>query len=82
MSAIHKPVRISWRSIDATGNPLSGWDTRKNLPFDVPAHGSLEIRIPIETKFIEHARALEFSLVQEAVFWGHDIGVKPLLVKW
>ena len=82
VSAVYKPVRISWRAIDATGDPLSGWDTRKDLTFDVPAYGSLDIRIPIEAKFIEHARALEFSLVQEAVFWGHDIGIKPLLVKW
>lgn len=81
-SAIGKPVRVSWRFIDAGGRPLTGWDTRKDLPFDVPVHGSLDIRIPIDSKSSEQGKSLEVSLVQEGVFWGHDVGVVPMSIDW
>ena len=82
ISIIDKPVRLSWRLINAAGEPLTGWDTRKDLPFDVPANGSLSITIPIDTKSAQGAKALEVTLVQEFVFWGHDIGLVPLLIDW
>jgi hypothetical protein len=40
-SAIGKPIRISWRYLDVAGKSFSGWDARKNLPFDIPKNGEL-----------------------------------------
>jgi len=82
VSEIDKPVRLSWRFIDLAGNPLSGWDARKDLPLDVPANGSLNVRIPIDLKLAEHAAKLQVSMVQEMVFGGHEIGVTPLTIDW
>jgi hypothetical protein len=81
-SAINKPVRLSWRFVDVAGNPLSDWEARKNLPFDIPAHGSLDVRIPIDPQLTVNGVKLQVSIVQELVFWGHDIGVSPLVIDW
>jgi hypothetical protein len=77
-SSIGKPIRVSWRFIGADGTPSSGWDTRKDLPSDIPPQGKLVVSIPINPSQIETAKALQVSLVQEHVFWGHDIGIKPI----
>jgi hypothetical protein len=79
-SSLNKPIRISWRYIDAKGQPLSGWDARKNLLFDIPAHGNLQAYIPLDSSKIGVAEAVQISLVQESVFWAHDIGMDTLLV--
>jgi hypothetical protein len=81
-SLIGKPVRIAWRFADAAGNPLSDWDYRMDLPHDIPAHGSLDVRIPITVKDADQVKTLEFSMVQELVFWLHDLGKKPLAIDW
>lgn len=81
-SFLGKPIRLSWRFLDMSGTPKSGWDTRKDLPFDVPANGSLDIRIPIASG-IELSRGfLQVSLVQDGVFWAHDHGFVPLRIPW
>lgn len=80
VSAVNNPIRVSWRFIDAGSRPLTGWDTRKDLPYDVPANGSIDIRIPIKEG--KNGNTLEFSIVHEGVFWGHDIGIKPLRINW
>lgn len=79
-SAIGKPIRISWRYLDIKGKPLSSWDVRKNLPFDIPGSGKLQISIPLELSKMNNASAVQVSLVQELVFWGHDIGLEPLTI--
>jgi hypothetical protein len=79
-SSLNKPIRISWRYIDAKGQPLSGWDNRKNLLFDIPAHGNLQAYIPLDSSKIRVAKAVQISLVQESVFWAHDIGMDTLLI--
>jgi hypothetical protein len=79
-SSLGKPVRLSWHFIDADGHPLSDWDTRKDLPSDVPAAGKLEVRIPLDPGMASSAAAVEVSIVQEFVFWGHDVGVRPLAI--
>ncbi len=43
-SGVGKPVRISWRFLGPDGSPLSGWETRQDLPFDIPAKGELVVR--------------------------------------
>jgi hypothetical protein len=77
-SAVGKPLRLAWRYRDAAGRPMSGWDTRRDLPFDIPAHGRLQVVLPLDVPV--GAAALELSMVQEFVFWFHDVGVAPRLV--
>jgi hypothetical protein len=80
-SQLDKPIRLSWRFNDAAGQPLSGWDTRKNLPFDIPANGKINITIPLDiSKNKIKAKSVSISLVQELVFWAHDIGVAPITI--
>lgn len=81
-SAIGKPGGVSWRLVDSSGKPLTGWDARKYLTFDVPANGSAVVNIPIEQKPDLRGNSLEFSIVQEGVFWGHDVGIVPLSIAW
>jgi len=81
-SAVNKPVRLSWRVLDADGKPLSGWDTRKSLPYDIPANGSVNVKIPVHAELAGRGRKLQISIVQEFAFWGHDIGIRPLELDW
>ena len=80
ISKIGKPIRISWRFLNEKGAPIGEWDTRKDLPFDIPAHGSISMNIQVNDKILNSADAMQISLVQEAVFWAHDIGVQPLTI--
>lgn len=81
-SSISKPMRLSWRFVDSSGKPASGWEKRKDLPFDIPAKGALNIRLRIDPNMEIRGGALQISLVQDGVFWAHDIGVKPLEIPW
>jgi hypothetical protein len=81
-SSIGKPIRMSWRFLDASGNPKTGWDARRDLPFDIPAKGKLTMRIPIDPQYEVKGGALQVSLVQELVFWAHDIGIPPATIPW
>lgn len=81
-SRVNTPIRISWRFLDAAGRPASGWDTRMDLPFDIPAKGELAVRLPIDSSMEIRGGSLQVSLVQEGVFWAHDIGVQPLTIPW
>jgi hypothetical protein len=80
-SAIGKPIRISWRFVDERGQVLSGWDTRKNLPSDILAKDQLAIVIALDSSQNKlNAKAVQVTLVQESVFWAHDIGTKAITV--
>jgi hypothetical protein len=81
-SVLGRPMRLSWRFVDANGIPTSGWDYRKDLPFDIPAHGEITVTIPINTQTEVKGGTLQVSLVQEAVFWAHDVGLPPLSIPW
>ena len=75
-------MRISWRFLESNGTPRSDWETRKDLPFDIPANGSLNIHLPVDPAQAGDGRTLQVSLVQELVFWAHDIGVQPHSILW
>lgn len=76
------PVLISWRWIDTIGNPLSGWDYRISIPFDIPANQSLIQDILIGTSSNPPiSQQLEFSLVHEHQAWAHDHGLQILRVR-
>jgi hypothetical protein len=79
-SATGNPIRLSWRFVDSNEKPLSGWDTRKNLPFDIPSKGKLEVWLPLDSVRDSNVTAVQVSLVQEGVFWLHDIGLEPMSV--
>jgi len=81
-SSIGKPIRLSWRFLDSFGVPKSGWETRKDLPFDIGPKNSLKVMIPIDPRMEVTGGTLQISLVQEAVFWAHDIGLTPLTIPW
>jgi hypothetical protein len=81
-SSVNTPIRVSWRFLDAMGRPASGWDTRMDLPFDIPAKGELVILLPIDPNMEIRGGSLQVSLVQEGVFWAHDVGVSPLTISW
>jgi hypothetical protein len=75
------PINLSYRLLDKAGKPLGGWDPRYPLLADIPAKGVLHFHfdIPLTTS---DPGFIEFSLVQEGVFWGHDVGVAPSRVTW
>jgi hypothetical protein len=81
-SSTGKPIRFSWRFLDSSGAPRSDWETRKDLPLDIPANGSLNIRLPVDPAQAGQGGTLQVSMVQEQVFWAHDIGVQPLSIPW
>lgn len=79
-SSVGKPIRISWRYLDVAGHPLSSWDTRRDLPFDIPANSELKVLFSLDPSKSADAAAVQVSLVQETVFWGHDIGVSMMTI--
>lgn len=81
-SAIGKPIRVSWRFIDDKGQPLSGWEARKDLPLDIPANGKLKISIPLNIREQDKTVAVQVSMVQDGAFWLHDIGVNPITTRF
>lgn len=72
-SDTEQPLRVSWRFRDARGEPLSDWNTRKDLPADIPAHGQIDVVLPLQIPAA--AASIEVSMVQEQVFWLHDLGI-------
>jgi len=79
-SGLGKPIRVSWRYISKSDIPLSGWENRMGLPFDIPKNDTLKIEIPLLIDDTNELKAIEVSIVQELMFWGHDIGVKTVKV--
>jgi hypothetical protein len=75
------PISLSYRLLDKAGNPMGGWDPRYPLLADIPAKGVLHFQFDIPMITLDPG-FIEFSLVQEGVFWGHDVGVIPSRVAW
>ena len=75
------PISLSYRLLDKAGKPMGGWDPRYPLLADIPAKGVLHFQFDIPM-ITSDPGFIEFSLVQEGVFWGHDVGVTPSRVVW
>jgi hypothetical protein len=75
------PISLSYRLLDKTGKPMGGWDPRYPLLADIPAKGTLKFQFDMPI-ILPDPGFIEFSLVQEGVFWGHDVGVAPSRVSW
>jgi len=75
-SSSGNPISLSYRFLDQSGSPISNWDPRISLWVDIPPHGAehLEFDIP---KTLPKFGFIELSLVQEGIFWAHDIGSVP-----
>jgi hypothetical protein len=73
------PISLSWRFIDENGEFQSGWDSRKELPNEIPAHGHLDLELKIEPPKKGNWR-VQVSMVQEMVFWAHEIGIAPIYI--
>jgi hypothetical protein len=61
---------------------MEGWNTRRSLPRDVPAHGRITVSIPIGESMQAAGGTLQVSLLQEQVFWGHDVGIPDATLPW
>ncbi|MGF6493627.1 hypothetical protein ABIE56_001810 [Luteibacter sp. 621] len=81
-SSVGKPVRVSWRFLDASGRPTDGWNNRRDLPRDIPGHGGIIVKIPISNREEVPGGTLQIALLQEGVFWSHDVGMPPASFKW
>lgn len=81
-SSIGRPLRLSWRFLDRQGKPASGFETRKDLPADIPPLGELSMQIPVESREKFSKDVLELTLVQEGEFWAHDVGVPVARFSW
>jgi len=69
-------IRLSYRLLDQNGDPISNWDPRLPLLSDIPAKGRVQITFDIP-KTSPRPTFVEFSLVQEGIFWAHDLGIAP-----
>lgn len=79
LTTTYHHINVSWRLIDRDGKPKTGFDMRKPLFHDITPSGRSEVEIVSE--FSPSDSAIEISVVQEGLFWLHDIGVAPLVVK-
>lgn len=74
-SATDNFIRLSWRFTDIFGKPLSEWNNRRNLDFDIPEHGKLSMNLRIDPPKDQGSYYIEFSVVQELVAWLHNLGM-------
>ena len=81
-SDLGKPVRLTWRWLDAQGGPVTGWEPRMELPFDLRPGEPLSVGIPVDIGAAPERGTLQVSLVQEQVFAAHEIGREPLSIPW
>jgi hypothetical protein len=77
LSPIGHPIRLSYRFLTKNETSLSGWDTRVEIPFDIPRHKKSTLIIPIKKETAISEEFIEISIVQEGLFWFHDFGFKP-----
>jgi len=73
-------LSLSWRVAGPQAPLHKGWDERLVLPALAPGQAkSVTIIAPTPDGADQQ---LQFSIVQEGMFWSHDIGVPPLSVPW
>lgn len=82
LSTINRSLYLSWRFLHPSGQPATNWDPRISLTRDIPANGELIMDVPIDASKEVKGGTLQISMVQEMVFWAHDIGVKPADFPW
>jgi hypothetical protein len=82
VSGPYPALRMSWRVVAPQADIHSGWDERRDLPELEPGQSqSVTIAVPAPAATGD-GQQLQLSIVQEGVFWSHDIGVPPLSIAW
>lgn len=70
-----KNVRLSWRLLKRGADETTvGWDARKDLSFVLAPREQRDFDVEFNVEPGEYK--LQFSLVQEMVFWFHDRGMQ------
>lgn len=79
ISDSHQPIRFAWRFVRMgdVATDDGGWDTRHNLPHDIPAYSSSRVGWQIDPPERAGRYVLEVTMVQEYVAWFHDRGMVP-----
>jgi hypothetical protein len=75
------PLRIGWRYVDATGTPLTGYDGRATLPFDLKPGASVDVFLSLDPSLAVKGRSIQVTLIQEGLMRATDVGVQPLSIK-
>jgi hypothetical protein len=81
-SAVGKPIRISWRYLDRNCKPFNEWSERMDISEDIFPNEILKMSILLDKNQIKNSCGMQVTLVQELEFWGHDVGITPLLIKF
>jgi len=79
---LYAPLALSWRVVPDPADGSVGWNPRAALPALAPGNeGQLRVVLGADMAPGDN-RWLQFSVVQEGVFWAHVVGVPPLTVGW
>ena len=81
-SSSNNPISLSYRFLDKGGAPISNWDPRIPLLADVSKNGALNFSFDLSRENFRDIAFIEFSLVQERIFWSYELGVLPLKISW
>jgi hypothetical protein len=80
LSSTENPFRLSWRFIGAQDlQPISSFDTRQDLAFDIPSHTSTLLTVELAPPAQAGTYLLEVTAVQELIAWFFDQGT-PIAV--
>ncbi|MFP8780807.1 hypothetical protein [Hydrogenophaga sp. RWCD_12] len=79
LSATGNQLALTWRFLDAQGNPVTPWDGRMDLPVDVPPRSRLPLTIAFDPGVYLEGRPLQVDLFQTGRFWAHEAGA-PLAI--
>jgi hypothetical protein len=79
-SLTNNRFRLAWRMVDVTHQtPAPGFDTRKEVAYDVLAGGHTLVAIIAMPPTEKGQYYIEVSAVQESVAWFHDRGMQPAI---
>jgi hypothetical protein len=74
------PLHIGWRYLDATGTPLTGYDGRATLPFDLKPGASIDIHLRLQPSLAARGGSIQLTLIQEGLMRATDVGIPPLTI--
>jgi hypothetical protein len=72
------PFKLSWRMSVGQLDSGHGWDTRIDVPVDIPSGRHIDIPFILSKAGTDTPQGFSFSFVVEGLFWGHDVGVTPI----
>jgi hypothetical protein len=78
----YPPLRLSWRVVSQEKDIHKGWVDRLDLPALAPGESravTISVAAPIQA---DSGQQLQLAIVQEGMFWSHDIGVAPVSLTW